>query len=201
MLYTTINALKTRLWIANDNTESDSKLSLIIERATKLIDSELGESLQVRQVVERVNWNWNRRIFLKNKPVPWWINYIRYKDTNQNLPLDYVDWYVLYLEYSVFNWHKNIEVSYNVWYESIPNDIEEICLDLCTILSDQQGITGSNSEKLIDKNIKTQKLWELSITYFGENEKTTQTSFETLNPAKHVQKVLNKYKPFTWLHY
>jgi len=71
-------------------------------------------------------------------------------------------------------------------------------LDLSVILSNQVWIIWTNTDKLIDKNIKTQKLWSLSITYFWENEKK-QNSFDKLNPANNISKIINKYKSFTWI--
>ena len=189
-----------KLWIATDNTESDSELSLIIERATKLIDIEIWFNLEKRNISERVDWTWKNRIYLKNKPNS--IINIKSKDWFKSYILDYIDWYILHLEENTPKWSKNILVDYEFWFDSenIPGDIEEICLDLCVIISDKSGITGTNMEKLIDKNIKTQKLWELSITYFWETEKITWSSFDKLNPGKNIEKILNKYKSFTWIN-
>lgn len=199
MNYTTLSSLKMKLWIATDNTESDSELSLIIERATKLIDIEIWFNLEKRNISERVDWTWKNRIYLKNKPNS--IINIKSKDWFTSYILDYIDWYILHLEENTPKWNKNILVDYEFWFDSenIPGDIEEICLDLCVIISDVSWINGTNMEKLIDKNIKTQKLWELSITYFWETEKTTLSSFEKLNPGKNIEKILNKYKSFNWI--
>lgn len=197
MKYTTLSSLKKRLWITADG--SDSELSLIIDKATNLIDSELWFNLEKRAITERVDWTWNNKLYLKNQANL--ITSIKSKDWYDSYSLDYISWYVLYLEENTPKWQKNIVVVYEYWYETdkIPTDIEEICLDLCTIIANKEWTTWDNMEKLIDKNIKTQKLWELSITYFWETEKVTQTSFEKLNPAKNIEKVLNKYKSFSWI--
>lgn len=199
MLYTTLSSLKDRLWIATDNTASDSRLSLIIERATNIIDSEIWFNLEKKIINERVDWTWNNKLYLKNKPNS--IVTIKSKDWYTIYTLDFIDWYVLYLEENTPKWHKNIIIEYEYWFDwgNIPKDIEEICIDLCVIFSNNEWITGNNMEKLIDKNIKTQKLWELSITYFWENEKTTKNSFQSLSPSKNIEKILNKYKSFNWL--
>lgn len=199
MNYTTLSSLKMKLWIATDNTESDSELSFIIEKATKLIDIEIWFNLEKRNISERVDWTWKNRIYLKNKPNS--IINIKSKDWFTSYTLDYIDGYILHLEENTPKWNGNILVDYEFWFtsENIPGDIEEICLDLCVIISDKSGITGTNMEKLIDKNIKTQKLWELSITYFWETEKITWSSFDKLNPGKNIEKILNKYKSFNWI--
>lgn len=193
MLYADVSSLKTKLWITNTN--SNSKLSLIIKEATDLIDSEIWFNLEKRTVNERINWNWNNKLYLKNKA----ISILQINDKNNiSYDLDVIDWYILYLEKNVPKWIKNITVSYEVGFTAIPADIKSICLDLCVILSNHAWIIWTNTEKLIDKNIKTQKLWSLSITYFGENEKRLNP-FEKLSPSKNIDKILNKYKSFSWI--
>lgn len=197
MEYTTLSSLKKRLWIATDNTDSDTELSLIITRATNLIDAKLGFNLEVRSISERIDWTWSNRIYVKNKPKS--ITNIVSKDWYTIYTLDFVEWYVVYLEESTPKWKKNIIIDYDTGFVSVPSEIEEICLDLCVILANQASITWTNSDNLIDKNIKTQKLGELSITYFWETERTTKNSFESLDPSKNVDNILNKYKSFTWI--
>lgn len=193
MKYTTLSSLKTKLWIATD--DSDSGLNLIIDEATQIIDNEIWFNLEKKTITERVDWYWSNKIYLKNKPnsvssVSW---ELRFYD------VDFIEWYIVYLKENTTKWTKNIIVEYEVWFDSTPKDIESICLDICVILSDKQNIKWNNSTKLIDKNIQTQKLWGLSITYFWETEKK-KNAFEKLDPSSDITKVLNKYKPFTWLH-
>lgn len=193
MLYTDVSSLKTKLWITNDN--SDSELSLIIQKATDLIDSEIWFNLEKKEITERVDGNGNNKLYLKNKAQ----KTTDIKDKNNNsYYLDFIDGYILYLDTNVPKWNKNITVSYQIGFDNTPNDIASICLDLCVILSNNAWITWSNSEKLIDKNIKTQKLWSLSITYFWDNEKKWNP-FEKLSPGQNIEKVLNKYKSFSWV--
>lgn len=193
MLYTDVSSLKTKLWITNN--DSDSELTLIIEQATDLIDSEIWFNLEKKEISERIDWNWNNKLYLKNKTE----NVVSIIDKNNiSYDLDFIDWYILYLDINTPKWIKNITVSYDVGFTYIPADIESICLDLCVILSNQAWIIWTNTEKLIDKNIKTQKLWSLSITYFGDNEKKLNP-FEKLSPSKNIDKVLNKYKSFSWI--
>lgn len=193
MLYTDVSSLKTKLWITNN--ESDSELSLIIEQATNLIDSEIWFNLEKRETSEKVDGNGTKKLYLKNKTE----KVLKIKDKNNiSYDLDFIDGYILYLDVNVPKWIKNITVTYEIGFIDVPADIKSICLDLCVILSNNAGITWSNTEKLIDKNIKTQKLWSLSITYFGENEKNLNP-FEKLNPGKNIDKALNKYKSFSWV--
>jgi len=196
MLYTNLDSLKKRLWITT--TESDSELSLIIERATNIINANLWISLEKRTVTERVDGQWHNKIYLSNKPNL--INKITDKKGTDYI-LDFIDWYIVFLEKKAPKWEKNIIVEYEVWFDIVPADIEEICLDLCFIFSDEMNIIWKYTEKIVDKNIKTKKLGDLMITYFWENEKKFLSSKEALNPAKHIEEILNKYKPFSWLIY
>lgn len=193
MLYTTLSSLKTKLWIATN--DSDLKLSSIIDEATKLIDNEIWFNLAKRTIIERVNGYWNNKIYLKNKATA----IISISWTNSIYNFDFIDWYIIYLKENAIKWTKNITVEYDSWFDIVPFDIESICLDICTILSDRYWIKWTNSIKLIDKNIQTQKLWGLSITYFWENEKK-KNAFEKLDPSSQIEKILNKYKSFTWLN-
>lgn len=193
MKYTTVSSLKEKLWIATN--DSDSELSSIIDEATQLIDNEIWFNLEKRNVTERVDGMGNNRIYLKNKP-----NMVSIVTGESSFyDVDFIEWYIVYLKQNTSKWTRNITVEYEVWFDTPPKDIESICLDICVVLSDKYGIKWSNSIKLIDKNIQTQKLWGLSITYFGETEKK-KNAFEKLDPGSQIQKVLNKYKPFTWLH-
>ncbi len=203
LLYTTLSSLKNKLWIATENTDSDTELNLIIEQATKTIDSYLWFNLEIKNITERVDWTWKKRIYLKN--IPNTITSIKNID-GTIFELDYIDWYTLYLKENTANRRWNMIVEYTVWYIEVPFDIENICLDLCTILVNQNSslsVLWSNMEKLIDKNIKTQKLWELMITYFWDTERNEKSlsSFEFLSPSKNIENILNKYKSFIWLHY
>lgn len=193
MKYTTLSSLKIKLWIATEN--SDSELDLVIDEATQLIDNEIWFNLEKRNIIERVDSYGSNKIYLKNKPN----SVLKISWTSCFYDLDFIDGYILYLKQNTSKWTKNITVEYEVWFDVVPKDIESICLDICVVLSDKYGIKWENSAKLIDKNIQTQKLWGLSITYFWENEKK-KNAFEKLDPGSQIQKVLNKYKPFIWLH-
>lgn len=195
MNYTTLASIKTKLWITTN--DSDSELSLIIEQATALIDNEILINLQKQNISERVDWTWSNKIYLKHKINL--INSIVSKDWFTTYSVDYIDWYIVYLNERTPKWCKNISVNYEIWFDAVPKDIEEICLDICCILADKQNIKWTNSSKILNKNIQTQKLWNLSITYFGDKERNLN-SFEKLDPSLNVEKVLNKYKPFTWLY-
>lgn len=195
MKYTTLSSLKKKLWIATGNTESDSELSLIIDQATQLIDNELWKNLEKQNIQERTDGTGTTRIYLSRIPS----SVISVTGSYWNYTVDFIDSYILHLKEKSTKWRKNIIVEYEYGFDTVPSDIESICLDICVVLCDQRNISWTNSLKLIDKNIQTQKLGNLSITYFWEKEKK-QNAFEKLDPGAHIETVFKKYKPFIWLY-
>lgn len=194
MKYTTLDKLKDFLWISDNN--FDEKLEKIIDRATDMINSTIWQSLEKQILTERVNWNWNNKIYLKNKAN----KILKISDkTWKKIEVDFIDWYIIFLENNAQKWEKNILVEYEFWFDKTPADVEEICLDLCVIFSSEKNISWENSENIVEKNIKTKKLWELMITYFWDSEKKFLSSKEALSPAKNILKTLEKYKKFTWV--
>lgn len=129
MNYTTLGSLKDKLWITD--TSSDSKLLLIIEKATKLIDSKIWYNLK-KEVVKRIDGTWTNKLFLDNKPNE--IIYIKNKNSTYFYTLDYTDNYIVYLEEKSQKWSKNIEISYSIWFDTVPSDIENICMELAVAL-------------------------------------------------------------------
>lgn len=194
MQYTSLELLKKRLWIDENTTTHDEELSLIIERATNIITSHIWD-ISKQTLSERVDAHGTNRIYLK-----YMTNTVMSIQSLSwaHYELDYIDGYILYLKQSLPKKKKSVLVEYEIGYEKVPSDIEEICLDLATIFVSESHL-DVNTEKLIDKNIKTKKLWDLMITYFWENEKSA-SSKDILNPTKNIQSIFQKYKPFIWLH-
>lgn len=192
MLLTSIDSLKKRLWISSD--EYNTELSSIIERATKIIETEIWD-ISEKNIIERVDSFWNKKIYTKKiinsifsvKKINW-----------KNYEIDFFDWYIIYLKKNIPSSKKWVLVEYSSWFSTIPADLEEICLDLCIIFISESSFLSSkiNTEKLVDKNIKTKKLWDLMITYFWENEKI-MSSKDVLTPTRNIKNILNKYKSFS----
>lgn len=196
MDYTSLSSLKRKLWVSSENTEFDPELLFLIKKATNMINSTIWQSLEKRNLLEVVNGNGNKKIYLKNKAS----EIIKVFDKSwKKIEVDFVDWYIVYLKNNVPKAEKNVMVEYVFGFDEIPFEIEEICLDLCVIFADENNIKWENSENIIDKNIKTKKLGELMITYFSADEKNFLNSKEVLSPAKNILQILEKYKKFTWV--
>ena len=127
MNYTTLSSLKDKLWITDNS--SDSKLLLIIEQATNMIDSKIWYNLWKQDIIARVDGTWSNKIYLDHKANN--IEYIKLKNESYNYTVDYIDNYIVYLEEKTRKWNKNIEIKYNIWFDTVPSDIEKMSLDLC----------------------------------------------------------------------
>ena len=196
MNYTTLSSLKDKLWITDNS--SDSKLLLIIEKATNMIDSQIWYNLGIQDIVMRIDWTWTDRVYLDHKANS--VEYIKLKNEDRYYTKDYIDNYIVYLEEKTPKWKKNIEIKYNIWFNIVPSDIKNMSLDLCINLSLDLWISGTNSENLEDKNIKTQKLGSLSVTYFWANEKESNIK-DRFNIAinENFDMIISKYKSFKWI--
>jgi len=196
MNYTTLSSLKDKLWITDNS--SDSKLLLIIEQATNMIDSKIWYNLWKQDIIARVDGTWSNKIYLDHKANN--IEYIKLKNESYNYTVDYIDNYIVYLEEKTRKWKKNIEIKYNIWFDTVPSDIEKMSLDLCINLSIDLWISGDNSESLENKNIKTQKLGSLSVTYFWANERESNIK-DRFNIAirENFDMIISKYKSFKWI--
>ena len=196
MNYTTLSSLKEKLWITD--TSSDSKLLLIIEEATKLIDGKIWYNLEKKEIIKRIDGTWTNKLFLDHKANE--IIYIKNRNNNYFYTLDYIDNYIVYLEEITHKWSKNIEIKYNIWFENIPSDIENICMELCIALSLDLWIKWANSEKFENKNIKNQKLWSLSVIYFSNDEKVSYIKDRfSIAIKENFDMIISKYKSFKWI--
>ena len=196
MNYTTLSSLKDKLWITDNS--SDSKLLLIIDKATNMIDSQIWYNLWLQDIVLRIDWTWSNKVYLDHKVNS--VEYIKLKNEERYYTKDYIDNYIVYLEEKTPKWKKNIEIKYNIWFNTVPSDIKNMSLDLCINLSLDLWISGTNSENLEDKNIKTQKLGSLSVTYFWANEKESNIK-DRFNIAirENFDMIISKYKSFKWI--
>lgn len=194
LLYTTVEKLSRFSWVIDI---WNQELLEIITNATNIIDSYIKRNLEKYNITEHLDWFWHKKIYLKN--IPNNILSIKSKCGNISYNLDYFDWYIAYTKECLPKWKKNIIVEYEIWFTTVPAEIENICLDLCLFLLKQAWKTSDNMENITWNLIKSKQLWDLSISYFSNNEKNNNNSFEKLNPAKNIEIILNKYKKFSWI--
>lgn len=98
MLYTTLTSLKAHLGITD--TAQDTVLTSLIETATELIDTDLGENLEIRTKTRRIDGSGTNRIIMENT-----INSVIYvKDvyTLSTYTVDFISGYEIYLLEEVY---------------------------------------------------------------------------------------------------
>jgi hypothetical protein len=184
MLYTTLEKLKKFLGV--DPTEDDTPYTELIEIATELIDTELGENLEIRTKTRRIDGSGTLRIIMENRVNS--VVFIRDARTLSPYTLDFIDGAIVYLTSPVERGQKNIEISYVMGYAEVPKDFERYFLEYCKELRD-------NQEKQWDTEVvKTKKLGDLSITYFAPSELANNGS---ILASPEMQNILKKYKNFT----
>lgn len=163
MEYTNITNLKSYLEIS-DNSE-DLLLSEIIKKTTKLFDNYLWQNLW-----EKTYWEYiwevfdDYVLFPKNTPIQS-ITEVRVDEYSTPIKRFIED--IVYLKYPVTG---EVFMEYKAWYQSISDipDVEEACQKVCKGLYEE--IKSVNNSK-----IKSEKIDELSITYFSNSEKWKDT--------------------------
>ncbi len=185
MLYTDLETLKSHLAI--ECADEDESLKALIETATELIDTDLGENLETRTKTRRIDGGGNIRIIMENR-----INTVLYvKDfrTGFLYTVDFIDGYMIYLTTELERGMKNIEVSYTMGYDSVPKDFERYFLEYCKELYRRDQITSDTDV------VKTKKLGDLSVTFFSPSELVKSGSSDLDSPD--MEKIIAKYKHFS----
>lgn len=185
MLYTTLENLKKHLWITSS--DEDTKLNELIETATELIDTDIGENLETRTKVRRIDGNGSCRILMENKVTS--VNYVKDARTGSTYTVDFIDWYIIYITSELERGMKNIEISYVLWYASVPKDFERYFLEYCKELYNRDKITSDTAV------VKTKKLGDLSVTFFSPSELIESGS--SVLASDDMQKIILKYKHFS----
>lgn len=177
-MYTTVENLKTYLWITTD--ELDITLNSVIKRVTAQFDKYLGRHLLVREYVEYIDLDDENLLIINNGPIIS-IESIQVDDLIQHTRIDgnivYLDDY----------YTGTATITYSWWYPTLDDvqDVEQACLEVCKDIWDNTPSSGNES------NIKSKQIETLSKTYFSKNEmawgiwvsfRETLDNYKILNP-------------------
>ena len=168
MEYTTLENLKNYLKI--EENKYDIELGKIIKRATKIIDSYIWQNLG-----EKTYWEYlwevfeDYVLFPTNSPITS-VNEVRVDDCITPVKRFISD--IIYLQNPII-WEVFVE--YKAWYKNLEDilDVESCCLSLCKELYE-------------NKAKKSEKIDDMQINYFWDNEKNTFFS--------DIKGILDKYK-------
>jgi len=183
MEYTTLVWIKAYLGITD--TSSDTTLTKIIKIVTEQFDKFLGRNLETDTYEEYFDFN-SEKIVLTKYPI---IDLLELKENNtdgSDLSIKRTWSVAVYLEGAV-SW--DIFIKYTAWYDDLSDipDVEQACLEVCT----NMWKTTPASWNLT--NIKSEKVWELSQSFFSKDEmagwinfsyKTTLKNYKPINPQR-----------------
>ena len=110
MLYSTLEKLKK--FLGADISEREGPYQELLETATELIDTELGENLQTRTKTRRIDGSGTCRIIMENRVNS--VIFIRDYRTGYAYTVDHIDGAIIYLTSTVERGQKNIEISYSM---------------------------------------------------------------------------------------
>lgn len=136
----TLEQLKIFLWISLTDTSQDVLLQSLIDEMTSYIEKYTWRIFLPQDYIEIKNWHWERIIYIKNYPLNS-ITSIKIREnsdyslwfTKTISPNEYTfnkDWEI-YFNYNLPRWFNYIQVNYNWWYTTIPQDLQYWLKRLC----------------------------------------------------------------------
>lgn len=187
MEYTTLDNLKTTLWITLTDTSKDILLSRLIKTISKQFDNYLGFSLWKKLYKQYLTCHWDF-IVVDYIPV---IDIVALKKENPagiDLIKTRIDEQIIYLE-NEYNWTVYIE--YNAWYSDLTNlsDVENACIELCVLTYNDTPASWSES------NVKSKKIDTLSKTFFTKEERLNSWGYQMNYKEILDNYILDIYNP------
>lgn len=181
LLYTTLEKLQKYLW--DETTENATKIEDLIETATTLLDTEIGQNLESKTFTRRIDGTGTCRIVMERSDITA-VTSVRDVRTSSIATLDYIDWSVIYLTRDIDRGRKNIEIMYVAWFTEVPKDLEAYFLEYCKAL---WTVMHSSDTKVQ----KSKRIWDLSVTYFSPSELASESL-----ARPEMDAILRKYKNF-----
>lgn len=152
------------------------------------MDSSLWWNIARVTKTRRVDGPGTNKIVMEN--ILQWVTSVVDRKSGRSLEIDFYEGYVIYMVDEVDRGIKNLEVTYAIWYETVPADFEAYFLEYCKILYQKSLILDPN------KVVQNKKIDDLSVTYFSPTELVAK--WEASLSAPHMQKILKKYRNF-WI--
>jgi hypothetical protein len=107
--YTTLDALKA--YIGNTSL-TDDQLNALITRASKLLDSELGDNIGLQTITKRMDGYGKPKLVMENRVVS--VDSVQYciRKTWYPIDVDHINGVVVYLDTPLPIGEQNIEITY-----------------------------------------------------------------------------------------
>jgi len=195
MLLFTLEEFKNEVWISLSDNSKDEQLNLTIKRISEIIEWYLWYSLDQTTAIEYydewiVNFVWLQREITD-------LNSIIISEVSDwtNYSVDYFEWRIAYLSSDTI-WGK-LKIQYQTWYlnsDSLPADLKWVALSWW--ITSYNNLISTQSWNSWDLEVKTKKLWSLSLTYFSPKEISTNSVNwnDTSNWQPSDYRILDKYK-------
>lgn len=104
--------------------------------------------------------------------------------------VNFIERGIVYFNQVIPKWRKNLELSYERWFDAVPTDFKMFFLKYCKEMW--------NILKNGEKNVKTKKIEWLSVTYFSPSEIIDWKKSDKLSDFSYI---LEKYKNFNPISY
>lgn len=151
----TLEELKTYLWIT-DNSEDDL-LNNLIEYSSDFIKNYTWRDFEASDYTEYINWNGERKFNLKQFPIislnsfkynTWTFTSEVWVDFDEDTYKIEKETWIMFLNFFLNVWIKNIEIKYRAWYEEIPWNIKNIALKICSFQYNTRKSSWISSENV-----------------------------------------------------
>lgn len=193
MEFVTLDTLKNILAIADDT--HNSTLEKIIDDTNTLISEKVGD-ISYREHTERVDGNGNSKIYLKRISD----KIISVTADNQDVEVDFIDGYIIYLKKNFPKKKKSIVVRYMAGYKNPPAELTEIAKNISREIVAENFSDIVKKDSALPNTIKQKQLGDLSITYFSNSEmrKNSKNALVGLDGnGEQLEKIFAKYRTFS----
>lgn len=188
--YTTLDALKAYL----PNTSlTDDQLNTLITRASKLLDSELGDNIWLQTITKRMDGYGKPKLIMENRVVS--VESVSYciRQSRYPVAVTHINGVVVYLEEPLPVGEQNIQITYTKGYETVPEDVQLFFhMYSVKLLSLDSYMTWDSNGEVVNKKIQN-----LSITYKTPSELIEQATTSWGIFEESFKNILDKYKNFT----
>lgn len=188
--YTTLDALKA--YIGNTSL-TDDQLNTLITRASKLLDSELGDNIWLQTITKRMDGYGKPKLVMENRVVS--VTSVSYCIRQSWFPVSvsHINGVVVYLEEVLPVGEQNIQITYTKGYETVPEDLQIFfhMYSMKLLSLDSYMLWNSNGE-VVNKSIQG-----LSITYKTPSELIDQATTSWGIFEASFKNILDTYKNFT----
>jgi len=163
----TLEEFKTEMGITW--TDKDVQINLLITRVSNTIQKYIWYELEFNTYTEYFEW-WKSCYFTLLPPKEWEDIVIVNRDDGTIYELDLIIYTQVILKSISNGWDNAVQIDYKFWYENIadiPQELKWVCISW---VKNKLDINDKERSGQSDLTVKTEKIEEMSITYFSPKE-------------------------------